>query len=152
MCNDIKKPAGRGGLEKEASSFNVDDKQENVKELPIWAVRKIAMLAQERMRYHPEEGLRQAVYSLEAEAIGGIRAELLTFPNLAEKVPADFARLLRMGSTTALTDYERGVMVLVDSDAKKVLPAINLATDMEDFLQLKWQSLGAILAGGSYGN
>jgi hypothetical protein len=146
------KPADEGGLEQKATTSNVDKNQENVKELPVWAVRKIAMLAQERMRYHPEERLRQAVYSLEAEAIGGIRAELLTFPNLAEKVPADFARLLRTGSTTALTDYERGVMVLVDSDAKKVLPAINLATDLEEFLQLKWQSLGAILAGGSYGD
>ena len=145
-----KKPAGRGGQSKalKDNRDNLDKFLENVKSLPDWAVRKIVMIAQTRQKSHDSETLQDAVLALEYEALEGLRAEIFTFPTLVEKVPADFARLLQRGETLALSDYEKGVAILIDADAKRALPSINLATDLEAFVFLKWESLGAILAGG----
>lgn len=142
----MKKPAGRGGLEKEASSFNVDDKQENVKELPIWAVRKIAMLAQERQATQGET-LEAALYTLENEALVVLNGELVAFPELATLVPPDFTRRLQ-NSRSALTDFERGIAMLLNENAKQCLPGINIDVDMDEFVHLKWETLGGLLAGG----
>lgn len=140
------KPAGQGGLEQKATDSNLDKNQENVKKLSGWALRRIAQLAQDRQATQGET-LEAALYALENEALVVLAGELIVFPELATIVPLDFIKRLQ-GSRSALTDFERGIAILLNENAKQCLPGINIDVDMDEFIHLKWETLGGLLAGG----
>ncbi len=125
---------------------NLDENQEIVNKLPVWSVERIARLAQERQKTQGET-LQDAFYSLENEALIVLQGELVVFPELALLTPTYFLKRL-LNSRSSLTDFERGIVMLVNEDAKKCLPALDINRDMDEYIHLKWETLGALLARG----
>lgn len=151
MYPQKKKPADQDGLNTtaKATEYSITRYGDIVnKSLPDWAIRKIVLLSKDRQKLHESESLKDALLTLESDAINGLIDELATLPALGELVPQEFATLLRRGAIMELSDFEKGTAILIDADAKAALPAIDLSKDMETFLTLKWECLGALLAGG----
>jgi|LAHU01.1.fsa_nt_gb hypothetical protein len=126
--------------------FTIVKKSENINELPAWAVERITRIARERIETQGET-LQEALYSLENEALIVLLGDITTFPELAMLIPANFSNRLK-NSRSTLTDFERGIAILLNEDAKKCLPAIDVDLYMDEFIHLKWEALGGLLAGG----
>lgn len=112
-------------------------------QLPAWALGRIAKLVQEYWSRHGGT-FADAMFSLENEALTVLEGELIAFPKLNELAPEDFLKRLRLGYRT-LSDYERGVLILLNEDAKQCLPGITINADMHAFIYLKWEALGELL-------
>ena len=96
------------------------------KPLPEFMTSKIAESAFELQKVLGLPSLAAAIGQIEVEAAVLLRAELSQWPALAELVPSDFLKLLKEGSYSVMTTYERAAIVVVNIDAQAITFAVSL--------------------------
>jgi len=129
---------------------NIIKDSENCKSIASWATRKLAKIVEQYRGIYPDESIEKAVNELTYRGFRELGAELIAYPDLAAIVPESFRLLFINKSISAITDAETATIILIQEDSKHCLKAINLETDIPEFLRLKWEILGALLEGGIY--